>query len=212
MEFDLVNDHSYKKSVKKAQKLFDKLKIEFEKESDPDFQQKLIKVREASSTYLSHGDGSKKSMPIIQDGVVPPDKLTDLISGTIDIFKQVNINDVAIWGHAGDGNIHIQPQLNLSQVGDRQKAFRLMDEYYDLIINLGGSISGEHNDGRLKTPYLEKLYGPEVYALMQKVKQVFDPYNILNPGVKFNTSIDDIKGLIAPDYNLGELYTFLPRN
>ena len=212
VEFDLVNDHQYKKSVKQAQKLFEKMNITFEKETDPDFQQKLIKIREASATYLSHVEGFKKSMPIIQDGVVPPNRLADLISGTIDIFKKVNVNDVSIWGHAGDGNIHIQPQLNLSQVGDRQKAFRLMDDYYDLIIQLGGSISGEHNDGRLKTPYLEKLYGPEVYALMQKVKQVFDPYNILNPGVKFNTSIEDIKNMIAPNFDLGNLYTYLPRS
>ena len=64
----------------------------------------------------------------------------------------------------------------------------------------------------MKTPYLEKLYGPEIYALMQKVKQVFDPYNILNPGVKFNTSIEDIKNMIAPDFDLGGLYTYLPRS
>ena len=86
-------------------------------------------------------------------------------------------------GHAGDGN-DTQPFLDLSKVGDRQRAFRLLDEYYNLVISLGGSTSGEHGDGRLRAPYLERLYGPEAYALMAKVKQTFDPYGTLNPGSK----------------------------
>ena len=211
VEFDIANDHQMKKTLKQFTKLLDKAASSYQVETEPELQQKLIKVREASSIYLAHSDNFKKALPLIEDCVVPPDQLAELIRGSEAIFKKINIDSLAIWGHAGDGNIHIQPQLNLSQVGDRQKAFKLMDEYFKLIISLGGSISGEHNDGRLKTPYLETQYGTEFYALMLKVKQVFDPYNILNPGVKFNTSTEDIKAILANDFNLGSLYTFLPR-
>ena len=211
IEFDIPNDHHMKKTIKQLSKLLDKSNANYQIEDDPELQLKLIKLKEASATYLSHSDNLRKALPLIEDCVVPPDQLSNLIEGVKDLYKKVNLDKIAIWGHAGDGNIHLQPQLNLSQVGDRQKAFRLMDEYFKLVIKLGGSISGEHNDGRLKTPYLETQYGPEFYALMLKTKQIFDPYNILNPGVKFNTSIDDIKNLIANDFNLGSLYTYLPR-
>jgi len=117
-----------------------------------------------------------------------------------------------LWGHAGDGNLLLQPPLNLGQVGDRQKAFRLMDEYHALIIKLGGTISSSASDGRLRTPYLEQMYGPELYGLLQKLKQIFDPYGTLNPGVKFGSSLDDIKGMVRNDYDIDHTYTHLPRS
>jgi FAD/FMN-containing dehydrogenase len=97
-------------------------------------------------------------------------------------------------------------------VGDRQKAFRLLDDYTKLVISLGGSTSGEHGDGRLRAPYLEALYGPQIYQLFQKVKQIFDPYSILNPGVKINVTLDDIKPLLRSEYTMNHLYDHMPRS
>jgi FAD/FMN-containing dehydrogenase len=111
----------------------------------------------------------------------------------------------------GDGNLHVQPFLDLAQVGDRQKLFRLMDEYYAFVIKLGGSLSGQHGDGRLRAPYLQALYGQELYEVMEKVKVIFDPHNILNPGVKFGTSLDDVKALLRKEYSLGDLHSHMPR-
>ncbi len=212
LEIDELNDHHQKKNLKHISKYFGKSGITFQIETEPDLQQKIIKIREVSSMYLGHNDGLKKAMPIIDDAIVPPNRVQELLSGLDQIYKAVNLNSMAFWGHVGDGNLHLQPHLNLNQIGDRQKAIKLLEEYFKLVISLGGSISGEHGDGRLKTPYLESQYGTELYALMQKTKQIFDPYNIFNPGVKFGTSLDDIKKLIASDFNYGELYTFLPRS
>jgi D-lactate dehydrogenase len=106
----------------------------------------------------------------------------------------------------------LQPRLDLGQVGDRQKAFRLMDEFAKLALSLGGTVSSEAGDGRLRTPYLPAQYGAEGYALLQKVKEIFDPYNTLNPGVKFGTSLEDIKSAIRPAYTLDHLYDHLPRS
>ena len=106
----------------------------------------------------------------------------------------------------------MQPKLNLGQVGDRQKAFRLLDEYNRLILSLGGTISANEGDGRIRAPYLEGMYGAEVYGLMKKVKQVFDPYNTLNPGVKFDTEIEDLKAIIRPEFSINHLYDHLPRS
>jgi FAD/FMN-containing dehydrogenase len=116
-----------------------------------------------------------------------------------------------VWGHAGSANLHIQPYLDLAQVGDRQKAFKLMDEYYALVIDLGGTTTGEHGDGRLRAPYLEKVYGPEAYNVFQKVKKIFDPHGTLNPGVKVDVTLDDIKPILRQEFSMDHLHAHMPR-
>jgi D-lactate dehydrogenase len=106
----------------------------------------------------------------------------------------------------------MQPFLDLSQLGDRQKIFRLLDEYYDLVIGLGGSTTGEHGDGRLRAPYLRKLYGDDVYEVMEQVKKIFDPHGTLNPGVKIGVTLDDIKPLVRNEYSMEHLYDHMPRS
>jgi D-lactate dehydrogenase len=80
------------------------------------------------------------------------------------------------------------------------------------VIGLGGTISSTAGDGRLRAPYLEQMYGVELFGLLQKVKKIFDPYGTLNPGVKFGTSLDDIKALVRNDFGLDHLYDHLPRH
>ncbi len=120
--------------------------------------------------------------------------------------------EVALWGHAGNGNLHMQPMLDLAQLGDRQKIFKIMDEYTKLVIGMGGSTSGEHGDGRLRGPYLPLLYGQETYDLFVQVKAIFDPHGTLNPGVKTGVAIDDLKPLLRTEYALTHLYDHLPRS
>lgn len=100
----------------------------------------------------------------------------------------------------------------MSQVGDRQKVFKVIDEYYSMVIGMGGSTSGEHSDGRLRAPYLPKLYGQEIYQMFQKVKAIFRPYGTLNPGVKIDVTIEDIKPLLRHEYSMEHLYDHLPRS
>jgi FAD/FMN-containing dehydrogenase len=174
-------------------------------------QEKLWKIRHASATVASHSIGNKKAVPIIEDGVVPIAKFREYVDGVYALFNKYHL-DVALWGHAGDANLHMQPYLDLSQVGDRQIAFRLMDEYYNLVISLGGTTSGEHNDGRLRAPYLDRVYGGAVYELFTKVKKIFDPYDTLNPGVKMGVTIEDIKPLVRSEFGMEHLYDHLPRS
>lgn len=205
------NDRQLKKESKRAHKIFEKYASSLQTASDPEQQQQLWSVRQASSAILGHNEGLLRAVPIIDAAAVPVEQLNTFIES---VYKLLESNNMprALWGHAGDGSLHIQPRLNLGQVGDRQRAFRLMDEFNKLVIGLGGTISGEAGDGRLHTPYLEKLYGTEGYALLQKVKQIFDPYGTLNPGVKFGTSLDDVKSLVRADFGLDHLYDHLPRS
>lgn len=210
VEYD-DNERQRRKLTKKAEKILHDLAQNYVTETTPVGQERLRKVRQSSASVMAHAEGQLKALPIIEDGIVPPEKLDELIASVYKLFAAAKLQ-VAVWGHAGDGNIHLRPFLDLSQVGDRQKAFRLIDEYYKLLISLGGSTSGEHGDGRLRAPYLEQLYGQEGYALLQKVKQIFDPYNTLNPGVKVNVKLDDIKPLVRSGYSMGHLYTHMPRS
>jgi len=174
-------------------------------------QEVLWKIRQLSSSALAHSSGNAKALPLVEDGAVPVEQLGAFITGIYDIFER-NRLQVALWGHAGDGNLHVQPNLDLSQLGDRQRAFRVMDEYYKLVISLGGTTTGEHGDGRLRAPYLDQLYGAEAYELLRKVKKIFDPYGTMNPGVKVDVSLDDLKPLLRQGYTLDHLYRDLPRS
>jgi len=210
LEFD-DNDRHLKKIAKRTDKIFEKYATGVKTAVDPERQQQFRKLREAVGAWMSHNDGLRRSVPLIDDGAVPPDQFRAYAEG---LYKLLDANNLkpALWGHAGDAMLHVQPKLNLGQVGDRQKAFRLLDEHYKLVTRLSGTISAENGDGRMRTPYLEAFYGPEVYSLLNKVKQIFDPYGTLNPGVKFGTTLDDVKEMIRTEYSFDHLYDHLPRS
>jgi len=210
IEFDNANERLRKKMSKRATKILANFQAEYQVETNDQAKEKLWKIRRSAAAVISHTEGNKKALPIVEDGIVPLGQLKQYMDGVYEIFNKHNLK-IALWGHAGNANIHMQPFLDLSQVGDRQKVFRIIDEYYNLVISLGGSTSGEHNDGRLRAPYLSKLYGEEVYGLFQKIKTIFDPYGTMNPGVKMNVTIDDIKPLLRNEYSMEHLYDHLPR-
>lgn len=211
IEFDDANARTQKRMAKKATKILKKMSVNYQIETDDGAKDKLWSIRHSAAAVISHSEGNMKALPIVEDGIVPEDRFHDYITGVNQLFEKYGL-DVAFWGHAGNANIHMQPFLDLSQVGDRQKAFKIIDEYYSLVISMGGSTSGEHSDGRLRAPYLKKLYGEQVYSVFQKVKQAFDPYDLMNPGVKMDVSIDDIKPLLRHEYSMDHLAHHLPRS
>lgn len=211
IEYDLMSDRNNKKYIKKVKKILEKYSHDIKIASEIKDKEKLWKLRDISSYILTHNNGLNRSVPIIGEGAVPYNNVGKLIDGLYDLAKKTNIEPI-LWGHIGEGIIHLRPRLNIAQIGDRQKVFRLLDEYNLLIKSLNGTISSEGNDGRLKAPYLKQNLSPELYQIYQKVKQIFDPYNLLNQGVKFDTTIDDLKNIMRHDYKLEHSYNHLPRN
>ncbi|MDL2341891.1 MAG: FAD-binding oxidoreductase [Patescibacteria group bacterium] len=211
IEFDNLNDRQQKKDVRKTAKILEKYATTLQTETEPEQQMAIMKVRQATATLLTRSDQAGRALPIVDGAIVPIERLNEYLQGTYALCEKLGIKP-ALWGRIGEGNLQFQPVLNIAQVGDRQKAFRLMDDYYALVISLGGSISGERNDGRLRAPYVERQYGSDVYALFNRLKQIFDPYNILNPGVKLGTTQEDVKALVRSDFNLGHIYNHLPRS
>ena len=210
VEYD-EHERAQKRMSKKAQRVLEKFGAEVHVETDPVEQQKFWRVRHSSASVVAHSEGGRRALPIIDDGIVPPEKLQEYIEKVYALYKRFGLRP-ALWGHLGDANLHLQPFLDLGQVGDRQKLFKLIDEYYKLVVSLGGSTNAQYGDGRLRGPYLAEQYGAEVYQLLQKVKAAFDPHGTLNPGVKIDVTLADVKPLLRTSYSLDHLYAHLPRS
>lgn len=210
VEFDDSSDRIQAKLAKKAKKILENAGAQTRLETDPTARDELWKIRHSAATLINHSVGGKRALPIIEDGVVPLDQISNFFNKVYQLFDKHKL-PVAVWGHGGNGNFHVQPFLDLGSLGDRQKIFRLMDDYYNIIIELGGSLSGQHNDGRLRGPYLEKLFGTEAYELFGKLKAIFDPYGTMNPGVKLDVTVDDLKPMLRTEYSLEHLHDYMPR-
>jgi len=210
VEFDDMINRQQKKRAKKARKILEKHAYSVKVTLDEHEQDDYWKIRHSAAAVLWETVGNKKAIPIIEDGIVPPERFAELLERVYGLFKTYNL-DIAVWGHAGNANLHMQPFFDLSQIGDRQRVFKLMDDYYKIILELGGSITGEHNDGRLRAPYLKMQYGEEMYGLFERIKQIFDPFNTLNPGIKTGTTIQDLQPIMRQEYSMAHLYDHMPR-
>lgn len=127
-----------------------------------------------------------RTAPTIDDIVVHPLDLPEFLPKLDVIFKQEKYKDLVytVAGHMGDANFHIIPLIDIHKEGIVDVLHQLMDEVYTLVFQYRGSMSGEHNDGLLRTAYLPKMFSPEIMSLFEKTKNIFDPQNILNPGKK----------------------------
>ncbi|MHB8482810.1 MAG: FAD-binding and (Fe-S)-binding domain-containing protein, partial [Nitrospiria bacterium] len=153
---------------------------------DPDTQAELWKARKGINPALYRYDSRKKPIHFADDVVVPADRIPELIPYLEQLFEEKNVM-VAIYGHIGDGNAHINPLLDLNDPVDFSKMLFLSREIHEAVIHrFNGSLCGEHGDGRVRGEFLKDLYGPELYGLFKRVKHLFDPENILNPGVKLS--------------------------
>jgi len=211
VEFDDDSTRQQKRLAKKARKIIEKhngfLAIANE-EHDID---RLKAVRDSMATMWTHVEGSARALPIIDDAVVPTKQLGALLTGIDDMMQRANQAVYAVAGSALSGAVHVVPHLDVTQIGDRQKVFRFIDEYYALVISLGGSMSADHGDGRIRGALLEHQFGATVIDLFTEVKKTFDPYGTLNPGVKLGMTLDDIKLLIRSDYSARQNLHHMPK-
>jgi glycolate oxidase len=119
-----------------------------------------------------------------EDIVVPRSKIPHMVRRIEELKAETGLTMVT-FGHAGDGNIHVNVMLDRKDSAQREKAEKAIEAIFDYTIALGGTLSGEHGVGTTKAPYLAKELGPVEIDLMRRIKQTFDPYGILNPGKIF---------------------------
>ena len=210
VEFDEAKESDQKKSVAVLQKIVDKAGAWCEIAENSENQERLLKLRDSVATIFIQPQGQSKALPIAEDICVPVDKLVEFINKIEVIYRGVGLPP-SLWGHAGNGVVRMRPVLDLNQTGDRQKLFKLQDGLYAAAIQLGGSISAGNGDGRIRAPYIPLQYGEELYQLMLQVKKIFDPHNILNPGVKTATT-NEIKRLLRTGYDVARFASHLSRS
>jgi FAD/FMN-containing dehydrogenase len=144
----------------------------------------LWRLRHAASPTLARLPDSRRSLQVIEDGCVPLERLTDYLSFIRAAAKNAGI-PVVIFGHAGDGHLHVNLLPDVSDPGWEEAVRALLFEVTDEVLRLGGTTAGEHGDGRLRAGLVERVYGGEVMTLLLQVKDAFDPGHMLNPGTIF---------------------------
>ncbi len=145
--------------------------------------------REAFNLLRSHMKGTRTA-PTIDDLVVHPNDLPQFLPKLDVILKKYPDLIYTMQGHMGNANFHIIPLVDIHKEGIAQTLHKLMEEVYALVFEFKGSMSGEHNDGLLRTPYLPQMYSSEIISLFEKTKDIFDPKNILNPSKKVHGDMD----------------------
>lgn len=176
------------------------LDVQTKIEKDERESEKYWIVRRESFNLLRKNLHGLVSSPFIDDFVVPPESYPTFLpklTALLDEYKENMIYTVA--GHIGDGNIHIIPLMDLTKEENRKVILELAPKVYEMVVAVGGTTTGEHNDGIVRTPYLPMLFGAEMIDLFERTKKIFDPLGILNPGKKVGGTFADIeRDLIRP--------------
>ncbi len=153
--------------------------------------EKYWTIRRQSFNLLHSHSGGKEAVPFIDDIIVKPEYLPEFLpqlNTILDKYKDSLVYTIA--GHPGNGNFHIIPLMDLKNPYVRSLIPKISDEVYDLVLKYKGSITAEHNDGLIRTPYLEKMYGEKIVRLFAQVKNIFDPLHIFNPRKKVGGDLD----------------------
>ncbi len=146
-------------------------------------------MRRNSFQILRSKVKDKHTAPFIDDFIVPPKNLAEFLPKLRKIIKKYKLF-ATIAGHMGDGNFHVIPLMKIEDPRERAKLEPCMKEVNNLVLKYGGSVSGEHNDGMIRGPWLEALYGKEVVDIFRAVKALYDPQNIFNPHKKTDATWD----------------------
>lgn len=154
--------------------------------------EKYWKVRRESFALLRKNAHGLYAAPFIDDFVVPPDTYPKFLPELNALLAEYKLL-YTIAGHIGNGNFHIIPLMNLKDPKVRATILELAPKVYDLVIKYGGTTTGEHNDGIIRTPYLPQLFGEKIVSLFEETKRIFDPLNIFNPGKKVGGTFKDIE-------------------
>jgi FAD/FMN-containing dehydrogenase len=173
-------------------------------------QEDIWDIRHSVSAIVNFDDPRRAALPVTTDAVVAPEQIGELIENTRTLLKKQHIT-AAIWGHVGNGGLNVVPLLDLAQIGDRQRVFKFMKAYFEIVLALGGSIGGGQSDGRLRAPFGKMQYGDEMATIFAQLKQIFDPKATLNSGVIVGTDVRDLVQILRPSYDLTYLSDHQPR-
>ena len=182
-EFEGDDPRDIQRRIKAASGILQPQSVEIMTATDRRDLEALWSIRHAASPMLARLGEGRRSLQVIEDGCVPLSAIPGYIAAVRGAAERQRLQ-VVIFGHAGEGNLHVNLLPDLAEPDWRERVVAVFEEVTEAVIALGGSPSGEHGDGRLRAHLLERVYGPEIVALFRLVKDAFDPNGIMNPGVK----------------------------
>lgn len=145
-------------------------------------QEDLWNIRKSGLGLLMSAPGDRQTYDFVEDTAVDPAKLRDYIIRFMQVLDDEGVPDASYYAHASVGCLHVKPILNLKSAGDIARMHRIADRISSLALEFGGTMTGEHGDGILRSEWLAKMYGPRILEAFRRIKTAFDPHNILNPG------------------------------
>jgi FAD/FMN-containing dehydrogenase len=149
--------------------------------------EKYFAIRRESFNLLRGKIKNLKAAPFIDDIIVRPQYLPEFLPKLYSILDEEKLI-YTVAGHMGDGNFHIIPLMDLSKKEEKDRIFKIADKVYSLVLEYKGIFSAEHNDGLIRSPYLQVEYGDKIYEIFKEIKNIFDPLNIFNPYKKIGTT------------------------
>lgn len=155
-----------------------------------DAEKKYWLIRRESFNLLRNKIRNKHTAPFIDDFVIDPHQIAEVLPQIIAVLKKNPEFIFTVAGHIGNGNFHIIPLADIKDKKVRNAIPVIAGQVYNIIAKYHGSITGEHNDGLIRTPYLKQMYGQKIVTLFEETKKIFDPQNIFNPRKKVFGDLD----------------------
>ncbi|MEK7651840.1 MAG: FAD-binding oxidoreductase [Patescibacteria group bacterium] len=183
---------THEESYQKAQNAFNQVKamgVKTHLIKDEQEANKYWVIRRESFALLRKHVKNKHTAPFIDDIIVRPEFLPEFLPKLNKLIQKYKLT-YTIAGHVGNGNFHIIPLMDFKDPNTAKIIPKLSDEVYNLVLSYHGSITAEHNDGLIRSPYLKQMYGEKVFKLFEETKKIFDPKNIFNPGKKVGSSLE----------------------
>lgn len=206
--FDDFSERANTKKLKKLTKMLGQIDANIVSAAGEEARE-LLAVREVTS-YLLAPAGKVASAPPLFDGAyVPRERFEDFTKAAATLATKYNV-DLPIYSRVLEGIISTRPVLQLHKVGDKQKIFKLLDEYSNLVAQHGGHLVGDAGEGRVKANFAYKQLDNDILALFAAVKTIFDPNGILNPGVKQPTELRQLVSHLRSDYNTAQFASYVP--
>ena len=152
----------------------------------PADQARIWKLRESSLGLSMAMKGDAKSISFVEDTAVAPERLRDFIERFLAIVRKHGTT-AGVYAHASVGCLHVRPVVNMKTTDGVRQFEAIANEIADLVLEFGGALSGEHGDGLVRGPFMERMFGSELYGAFRTIKRTFDPEGIFNPGKSFDT-------------------------
>jgi FAD/FMN-containing dehydrogenase/Fe-S oxidoreductase len=150
-------------------------------ETDPAAQARVWSLREAALGLSMAMKEDAKSIPFVEDTAVAPERLSEYIGRFLELLR-AHETTAGIYAHASVGCLHVRPVINMKTESGVRKFEAIANEVADLVLEFGGALSGEHGDGLVRSPFLQKMFGERLYGAFGEIKRTFDPEGLFNPG------------------------------